>query len=148
MNIFGFTFYIKIICCSKAYLRKSSLYHQILLQFLCVAWYLKRSNDTPKLNILKYNNYNIIEIFINRLSTTMQIFVAIDYLILMSEKYVHFGKRQMHVAKNFSPPSRSNWIHVLRKYFSNHVCLKDICKNLKEIGIIQVVSEAKIFVNL
>ena len=58
------------------------------LPFLCVAEYLKRSNDTPKLNIHKYNNYNIIEIYINRLRTTTQIFIVIDYLILMPEKYV------------------------------------------------------------
>ena len=32
------------------------------LQFLCVAGYLKHSNDTPNLNIRKYTNYNIIEI--------------------------------------------------------------------------------------
>ena len=38
------------------------------LQFLCLVGYLKRSDDTPKLNIHKYNNYNIIEIYINRLS--------------------------------------------------------------------------------
>ena len=35
-------------------------------QTLCVAGYLKYSNDTPKLNIHKYTNYNIIEIYINR----------------------------------------------------------------------------------
>ena len=32
------------------------------LQFLCVAGYSKRSNDTLKLNIHKYTNYNMIEI--------------------------------------------------------------------------------------
>ena len=48
----------------------------------------------------------------------------------------------------FSPLRRNNWIHVLRKYFSNCVYLKDIYKNLKEIGIIQVVSELTIFVSL
>ena len=39
-------------------------------------------------NIHKYTNYNIIEIYIIRLSTTTQIFIAIDYLIMMSEKYL------------------------------------------------------------
>ena len=29
------------------------------LQFLCDAAYLKRSNDAPKLNMHKYNNFNI-----------------------------------------------------------------------------------------
>ena len=37
---------------------KSSLYHHILFTVLCVARYLKRSNDTPELNIHKYNNYS------------------------------------------------------------------------------------------
>ena len=49
----------------------SSLYHQILLQFLCTARYLKHSNDTPNLNIHKYTYYNTIDLYINRLSTTM-----------------------------------------------------------------------------
>ena len=48
----------------------------------------------------------------------MQIFIAID------------GKPQ-----TFFSPHISNWIYVLRKYFSNYVYLKDLCKNLKEIGI-------------
>ena len=71
------------------------------LQFLYVAVYLKHSNDTPKLNILKYTNYNIMEIYINRLSTTTQIFIAMNYLIMMSEKYFHFRKRQKHLEKAF-----------------------------------------------
>ena len=33
------------------------------LQFLCLAGYLKHCNDTPKLDIQKYTNYNIIEIY-------------------------------------------------------------------------------------
>ena len=40
------------------------------LQFCC--------SDTAKLNIHKYTNYNITEIYINRLSTTTQIFMAMD----------------------------------------------------------------------
>ena len=75
---------------------KRSLYHHIYLQFLSVEGYLKRSNDTPKLNIHKSND-NTTVIYINRLSTTMHISKAMDYLILMSEKYVHFRKRQKHV---------------------------------------------------
>ena len=64
-----------------------------------VAGYLKRSNDAAKLNIYKYTNFNIIVIYINRLSATTQIFIALDYLILMSEKYLCFGKK--HVARMF-----------------------------------------------
>ena len=48
----------------------------------------------------------------------MQIFIAID------------GKPQKFFSLHIS-----NWIYVLRKYFSNYVYLKDLCKNLKEIGI-------------
>ena len=79
--IFGFKLYFA----QKHSLKKSCLYLYTIkfyLQFLCVAGYLKHSNDTPKLNIHKYTNYNIIEIYINRLSTTTQT----DYLIIMSEK--------------------------------------------------------------
>ena len=65
----------------------------------------------------------------------MQIFIAMDYLILMPEKYVHFRKRQKHAPRNFFSTRRSNWIHVLRKHFSNYIYLKDLYKNLKEIGI-------------
>ena len=93
--------------------------------------YLKRSNDTPKFNIHKYNNYNIMEIYINKLSLTMLIFIAMDYLILMSEKYLHFRKRQKHVPRNFFSPRRSNWIHVPQKYFLSYVHLKDLYKNLE-----------------
>ena len=64
------------------------------LQFLCVAGYLKYSNDTPNLNIHEYTNYNIIEIYINRLSTTRQIFIAMDYLRMMSEKYLYSKKKK------------------------------------------------------
>ena len=71
---------------------KSNLYHHILFTVFKCSRVLKCSNNIPKLNIHKYNNYNIIEIFINRLSTTMQIFMAMDYLILISEKYVHFKR--------------------------------------------------------
>ena len=72
---------------------------------------MQRCNDISKFNIHKYND-NIIEIYINRLSTTMLIFIAMDYLLLMSEKYVHFRKRQNHVLRNVFSPRISNWIHV------------------------------------
>ena len=45
----------------------SSLQHHISFTFLCAEGYLKRS----KANIHKYNNYYLIEIYINRLSLTM-----------------------------------------------------------------------------
>ena len=118
------------------------------LQFLCVAGYLNHSNDTPKLNIHKYTNYNVIEIYINRLSTTTIIFIAMDYSIIMSEKYFHFRKRQKQLAKTFfSHPVEVNG----SKHFLNYTLLrflKDMYKNLKEIGIIETVSQLTIFVNL
>ena len=116
-TISGFTFFIKnyillINIVVKGKKVKSSSYHHISFTVFMRCRYLKRSNDTPKLNIHKYNNYNIIKIHINRLTLTMQILIAMDYLILMSEKYLHFTKRQKHVARNFFSPRRSNWIRV------------------------------------
>ena len=57
-------------------------------------------------------------------------------------------KRKSMWQKIFFPPRISNWIHALGKCFSNYVYLKDMYKNLKEIGIIRVVSELTIFLNL
>ena len=120
MKIFDFTFYIKIYILLEYIVWKKVVYIiTFYLQFLCVARYMKRSNDTSELNIHN-NNYNIIEIYIKRFSTTLQIFIAMDYLIVMPEKYVPFRKSLKHVARNFFPSEvycRSNWIHVLRKYF-------------------------------
>ena len=113
--IFGFTLYIKnYILLENIVWKKVICTIKFYLQFLCVVAYLKHSNDTAKLNIHKYKNYNIIEIYINRLRNTMQIFIAMDNFIPMSEKYLHFRKRQKHLARTFfSPPRRSNWIHVV-----------------------------------
>ena len=69
------------------------------LQFLYVAGYLKHSNDAPYLNIHKYTNYNRIEIYINRLSTATQIFIAMDHFIMISEKYLYFRKGKK-ISKN------------------------------------------------
>ena len=119
------------------------------LQFLCVTVCLKHNNDTPKLTIHKHTNYNMIKLYIDRLNTTTQIFIAMDYLIMMSESYFYFRKRfdkYIHF-----PHRRSNWIHKLWEYFLNYVFfrfLKDMYKNLKEIGIIKGVSRLKIFENL
>ena len=67
--IFGFKSYFA----QKHNFKKSVLYQQLFLQLLCVAGYLKHTNNTPKRNIYKYTNYNITEIYINSLSTTTQI---------------------------------------------------------------------------
>ena len=55
------------------------------LQFLSVAGYLKHSNGNINNSNDKYTNHNIIEIYINRLSTTTQIFIAMHHLIMGSE---------------------------------------------------------------
>ena len=93
--ILGFKLYFA----RKHNLKKSCLCHfytkfvytNFYLQFLCVAGHLKHSNDTPNLNIHRHTNYNIIKIYINRLSTTTpQIFIAMDYL-----------KRKKYLARTF-----------------------------------------------
>ena len=119
------------------------------LQSLCVAGFSKYSNDTAKLNIHKYTNYNIIEIYINRLSTTTQIFIAMDYLIMMPERYFPFRKRQKHLGKTFFSYSAEvtgsmNFGTIFRIMCSS----ENLYKNLKESGIIQAVSKLTIFVNL
>ena len=120
------------------------------LQLLCGAGYLKHSNDNIHKSNDNYTNYNLIEIYINRLITTTQIFIAMDYLIMMSEKYLYFRKtKKTHFGKKiFYPPQSSNCIHVLWEYFSNYVFTKDMYKNLNEMGIIQDVSKLIIVVNL
>ena len=60
-----------------------------------------------------------------------------DYLILSQRSTFDLEKDR-----------RSNWIRVLRKNLVNYVYLKDINKNLKEIGIIHFVSKLTIFLNL
>ena len=87
--IFGFKLYFA----RKHNLKKRCLYHQILFTVF-IAGYLKRSNDIPNLNIHIYTNNYITEICINRLSTTMQIFIAINHFIMISEKYLHFRKKK------------------------------------------------------
>ena len=70
INIFGFTFYIKNYILLENIVWKKAVYTiAFYLQFLCIARYMSRSNDTPKLNLDKYTNYNVIEICIKRLST-------------------------------------------------------------------------------
>ena len=54
------------------------------LQILCVAGYLERRNDTPNLNINKYTNYNIIEIYIK---VTGSMYVGNIFLIMCLDMY-------------------------------------------------------------
>ena len=64
--------------CFKLYFARNHSLKKVHLYtikfYLFTAGYLKHSNDTPKLNIQKYTNYHIIEIYINRLSTTQHRF--------------------------------------------------------------------------
>ena len=98
--IFGFKLYFARKHIDK---KKAVCTIQFYLQFLRVAGYLKHSNDTPNLNIDEYTNYNIIEMYINRLSTATQIFIAMNYLIVMSEKYPYFRKRKKKLTVTFLP---------------------------------------------
>ena len=41
--------------------------------------------------------------YINRSSATTQIFITMDYLITMSEKYLYFRKRKKYLARTFLP---------------------------------------------
>ena len=110
-----FIFGIKLYFAGKTLFEKKVVYTiKFCLLFSWVARYLKHSDNTPKLNI-SYINIQIIIIEIYRLSTTTQIFIAMDYLIMVSEKYLYVRKRKDHLT--------SNWIHVLWKYFSNYVFL-------------------------
>ena len=52
--------------------------------------------------IYKIQNCNIIDIYINRLSITTHIFIAMDYLIMMSYKNI-FRKGKKHLARPFFP---------------------------------------------
>ena len=99
---------------------------------------MKQSNDNIHNSNDKYTNYNIIEIYINRLITTTQIFIAIDYLIMMSEKYLYFRKRKKHLARTFfTHPIEVTGSMYFGNIFSNYVFTKDMYKNIREIGIIQ-----------
>ena len=65
-----------------------------------------------------YKNYHIIKMYINKSSTTTHIFITMNYLIMMSEKYLYFRKRKKIFVKDiFYPPHRSNWIHVFGNIF-------------------------------
>ena len=87
------------------------------LQFLYVALYLNYSNDAPKLNMHKYTNYNTIEIHINRLSTTMQIFCQLLYSLNYSNFFQAFvpifekldGRTIRIIFPHFMDPVASMW---------------------------------------
>ena len=141
--IFGF----KLHFTRKQSLKKSCLHlNSCLCTVFIRARYLKYSNDTLKLNIHQYMNYNIIEIYMIRLSTTTQIFIAMDYSIMMSLRIT-----QKHFTKTFfshpvEVPGSMYFGNIFQIMFLRF--LKYIYKNLKEIEIFQAVSKLAIFVNL
>ena len=67
-----------------------------------------------------------MKIYINRLSTTTQIFIAMDYLTMMSEKYLYFRKSKKHLIRTFF----THYIEVTGSmYFRNIfriMCLPEI----------------------
>ena len=119
--------YKKIYFARKHSLKKLVYVITFYLHILCVAWYLKPRNDTPKLNMHKYTNYNIIEIYMNRLSNTKQIFMVMDYLILMSEKYLHFIKKTKACGKEtFSHPLKVTGSMCVGNILKI-ICISKIC---------------------
>ena len=78
---------------------------------------MKYSNDNINNSNDKHKNYNITEIYINRLSATTQIFLAMDYLVIMSEKYFYFRKTKKYLARTFFTYTIevADWAHVLCK---------------------------------
>ena len=90
----------------KLYFPRKTWFEKMWLvpsNFILVAGYLKHSSDTPNPDIHKYTNYDRIEIYINRLSTTIQISIAMDCLIMMSEKCLYFRKRKNMRQGHFLP---------------------------------------------
>ena len=113
---------------------KKAVYNiKLYLQFLCIAGYLKHSTDRPNLNVHKYTNYNIIEIYINRLSVTTQIFIVMDYLIMMSEKYLYFRKRTNIWQGHFLPTSQKLLdpctFEIFSELFLPKICTKTLKRN-------------------
>ena len=77
-HLWFYLLYKKLYFARKYSLKKVVHSITFYLQFLCIAGYWKHNNDTQKPNIHKYDDYNLIEIYINRLNTTTQIFIAMD----------------------------------------------------------------------
>ena len=151
INIFGFTFYIKnhillenIAC--KRVVSTIIFYLRYALQDIWNAGYLKRRifetlQDTWNAVMIQQSSYGFAlvfrahdlrpEIYVNRLGTATKIFIAIDYLILRSEKYVHFRKRQKYVARNFF----AHPVEVTSVIFSEFCVSQRYKQNLKQIWI-------------
>ena len=116
----------KLYFARKHNLKKSCLYRQILFTVFMCCGIFETHNDKMHNSNDKYANYNVIEIYINRLSSTTQIFIAMDYLIMMSEKYL-FLETKKHLARTFFTQPREITGSM---YFGNIfsvMCLLKIC---------------------
>ena len=85
--------------------------------------------------IYKIQNCNIIEIYINRLSTTTQIFIAILIWWLDTDgREVHLfeKKEKMFWQGHFFPPHRRNWTMYSRNIFRIMCYLKICTKTCKQ----------------
>ena len=71
--------------CSKTYFEKKlfiPLYHEVLFTIFMQC----RMFGTPKLNLRKYTNYDMIKIYINTLSTlNTEIFMATEFSIMNND---------------------------------------------------------------
>ena len=65
----------------------------------------------------------------------MQVFIEMDYLILMSESTFILENDKSMCQGIFSHPIEVTGFMYLRNYFLSYVYLKDLYKNLKEIEI-------------
>ena len=126
INIFGFTFYIE-----NHILFKSTFWRKVVyaITFTYSSYVLQNIWNAVMIEqSLKYRNCNVREIHMNRLNTATQILIAMDYLILLSEKYLHFRKRQKHVARKvFSHPvevTGSMYFRNLEWNWNNSGCIK------------------------
>ena len=134
INIFGFTFYIKnhillenIAC--KRVVSTIIFYLRYALQDIWNAVMIQQSSYGFAL-VFRAHDLRP-EIYVNRLGTTTKIFIAMDYLILMLEKYVHFRKRQKYVARNFF----AHPVEVTSVIFSEFCISQRYKQNLKQIWI-------------
>ena len=105
INIFGFFFYIKNYILLENIAWKNSLYHHISFTVF-VGW-----RDIWNAIMIHQSSYGFTllfrphdlrpEMYINGLGTTTQISKAMDYLILILVKHLHFRERQKHVTRKF-----------------------------------------------
>ena len=130
IHIFDFKLYFA----RKHNLKKVVFTIKLYLQFLCVAGYLKHSNDTPNLNIHKYTNYDIIEMYINRLSTNFHSDGCQKWCQILDNdvrKVPLFQKKKLTFVRTFfthpiQVTGSMYWVHVLTPYDFDSYFLKNV----------------------